>query len=88
MGFAATGITSANSWSFFNVLIAGNNILGLYVKGMNALTYVGGSIQYGGAIGMGEIAAAISRNRQWIRKCAVRGHGVPGQPPEQQIYST
>lgn len=45
-------ITSPNSWTFVNTLIAGNSTYGIYVKNANSFTFVGGSIQYNGRIGV------------------------------------
>lgn len=45
-------ITSPNSWTFVNTLIAGNKAYGIYVKNANAFTFLGGSVQYNGRIGV------------------------------------
>ena len=50
----ATGsLTSPNSWSFYNTLIAGNFKGGAYITNPNAFNYNGGSVQYNGFIGGG-----------------------------------
>lgn len=52
--FNAVGtITSANSLNFINSTITNNTVYGLQVTNCNALTVLGGSIQYNGTVGGG-----------------------------------
>lgn len=53
VGNAASIATSANSWSFYNTLVASNTLYGVSITNANALNWNGGSIQYNGYIGAG-----------------------------------
>lgn len=46
-------MTSPNSWSFYNTLLASNTKGGAYITNANAFNYNGGSVQYNGYIGAG-----------------------------------
>lgn len=53
VGNAASIATSANSWSFYNTLVASNTLFGVAVTNANAFNWNGGSVQYNGYIGAG-----------------------------------
>lgn len=52
-GNAAASVTSPNSWTFVNTAVSNNSTYGLQITNPNALTWLGGSIQYNGLIGGG-----------------------------------
>lgn len=59
LGLAAAVTTSANSWSFYNSVVAGNFVYGMQITNANALNWNGGSVQYNGFIGDGSSAFGI-----------------------------
>lgn len=60
IGNAASSVTSANSWSFYNTVIANNKVYGAQITNPNAFNFNGGSIQYNGTIGGGATQFGIS----------------------------
>lgn len=50
---AAVSVTDPNSWTFVNTTVSNNAIYGLQMSDVNALAWLGGSIQYNGSVGGG-----------------------------------